>query len=205
MWHKINNPFPKFTGVKQWWPCSLPWRPDFLSYWTHLGLLTTHGAMGLLPDTQNYGLHMRRECRERFPCHRLQRKTLVSDPGMHHGTCATHVPWCMSGLLTHGGGENVPGIPGAWATRSFAYLVRGPWFVVSIGSGFVRWHRPITYNNADLLCTGIEGIAFDEMSLKSSNLFSGTCIENVFCIMAAIFFGLNVLNNFTDVLVFLLS
>ena len=26
-----------------------------------------------------------------------------------------------------GGGKNVPGIPGAWATRNFTYLVRGPW------------------------------------------------------------------------------
>ena len=34
---------------------------------------------------------------------------------MHHGTCVTHVPWCMSGLLNRGGGENVPGIPGACA------------------------------------------------------------------------------------------
>ena len=33
---------------------------------------------------------MRRECRERFPRHLLQRKTQVSDPGMHHGTCVTH-------------------------------------------------------------------------------------------------------------------
>ena len=32
-----------------------------------------------------------KECRERFPRHRLQRKLLVSDPGMHHGTCVTHV------------------------------------------------------------------------------------------------------------------
>ena len=24
----------------------------------------------------------------------------VSDPDMHHGTCVTHVPWCMSGSLT---------------------------------------------------------------------------------------------------------
>ena len=24
----------------------------------------------------------------------------VSDPYMHHGTCVTYVPWCMSGLLT---------------------------------------------------------------------------------------------------------
>ena len=26
----------------------------------------------------------------------------VSDSGMHHGTCVTHVPWCMSGSLTDG-------------------------------------------------------------------------------------------------------
>ena len=58
---------------------------------------------------------------ERFPRHRLQRKPLFSDPPpppppppppMHHGMC-------MSGSLTHGGGENVPGIPGACATRNF--------------------------------------------------------------------------------------
>ena len=85
-------------------------------------------AMGLLLDTQNYWLRMRRECRERFPRHQLQRKPLVSDPGMHHGTCVTHVSWCVSGSLTSGGGENVPGIPGACATRNFAYLVRGSWW-----------------------------------------------------------------------------
>ena len=34
---------------------------------------------------------------------------------MYHGTCVTRVPWCMSGSLTRGGGENVPGIPGACA------------------------------------------------------------------------------------------
>ena len=50
-----------------------------------------------------------------FPRRRFQRKPLVSDPGMYHGTCVTHVPWCMSGSLTCGDGENVPGIPGACA------------------------------------------------------------------------------------------
>ena len=70
---------------------------------TGMEAMTTK-AMGLLPDTQNRGLLMRRECRERFPHHRLQRKPLVSDPGMHHGTCVTHVPWCMSGSLNCGGG-----------------------------------------------------------------------------------------------------
>ena len=26
----------------------------------------------------------------------------VNDPDMHHGTCVTHVPWCMPGSLTCG-------------------------------------------------------------------------------------------------------
>ena len=50
-----------------------------------------------------------------FPRRRFQRKPLVSDPSMHHGTC-------MSGSLTCGDGENVPGIPGACASAIFAYL-----------------------------------------------------------------------------------
>ena len=37
-----------------------------------------------------------RECRERFPSSR------VSNPDMHHGTCVTHMPWCMLGSLTSG-------------------------------------------------------------------------------------------------------
>ena len=36
-------------------------------------------TMGLLPNAQNCGLRMRRECRERFPRHRLQRKPPASD------------------------------------------------------------------------------------------------------------------------------
>ena len=40
-----------------------------------------------------------------FPRHWLQRKPLVSDPGIHHGMCITHVPRCMLGSLTRGGGE----------------------------------------------------------------------------------------------------
>ena len=55
-------------------------------------------SMGLLPDTYTCGLCMRRECRERFSRHRFHREPLVSDPGMHHGTCVTHgmanPRWC---------------------------------------------------------------------------------------------------------------
>ena len=46
------------------------------------------GAMGLLPDTQNCGMFS--------PAPR------VSDPDMHHGTCVTNMPWCMTGSLTGG-------------------------------------------------------------------------------------------------------
>ena len=96
---------------------SCPALPNIILY----GLVLTRSSvmrysMDLLPDTQNCGLRMLRKCRERFPRHRLQRKPLDSDPGMH--------PWCMTGSLTRGGGEN---IPGACATRNFAYLVRGPY------------------------------------------------------------------------------
>ena len=61
-----------------------------------------------------------------FPLPRL------SDLDMHHGTCMTHVPWCMPGSLTSGilwsrWRGNVPGIPSACATHDFTYLVRDPY------------------------------------------------------------------------------
>ena len=58
--------------------------------------------------------------------HRPQKKPLVSDPGVNHCTCFTHVSWCMSGSLNRRGGESVPGIPGACTTSNFTYLARGP-------------------------------------------------------------------------------
>ena len=61
-----------------------------------------------------------------FPCRRFQRKPLVSDPGMHHGTCVTHVPWCMSGSLTCGDGGKRSRHSRRMRTRNFAYLARGP-------------------------------------------------------------------------------
>ena len=82
---------------------------------------------------------MRRECRERFPCHLLQRKPLVSDPGMHHGTCVMHVPLCMTRSLHRGGGENLTGIPGACATRNYTYLERDPWQGKSLGPVLLQW------------------------------------------------------------------
>ena len=67
--------------------------------------ITRRNSMGLLPDAYNCGLRLRREC---LPRHRLQKKLLVSDPGMHHGTCVTRVQRCISGWLTRGGVKTFP-------------------------------------------------------------------------------------------------
>ena len=72
---------------------------------------------------------MRRECQERFVRHRLQKKPLVSAPGMHHGTYMTHVPLCMSRSLTSGGGETFPAFP-AHAQPSILRI----WPIVWVGS-----------------------------------------------------------------------
>ena len=40
---------------------------QFLMVLTQCVIATPYGIMGLLPDTKNCGLRMRRECRERFP------------------------------------------------------------------------------------------------------------------------------------------
>ena len=57
---------------------------------------------------------------------------LVSDSDMYHGTCATHVPWCMPRSLTRGFlWSRWWGKPsrrlGACVTGDFTFLVRGPW------------------------------------------------------------------------------
>ena len=77
-----------------------------------------------------------------FPRRRFQRKQLVSDPGMHHGTCVTHVPWCMSGSLTCGDGENVPGIPGACAPAILRIWQEAHGTVISFWMLFINHSDP---------------------------------------------------------------
>ena len=66
------------------------------------------------------------------------KETVDSDHGMYHGTCVTNAPWCMSVLLTHGGWENVSGIPSACATHNYTYWIRGPWTEIREPSYYVR-------------------------------------------------------------------
>ena len=54
----------------------------------------------------------------------------VSDPDMHHGTCVTHVPWCMPGWLTSGFlWRRWWGKRSRHSRRTFTYLVRGPLWI----------------------------------------------------------------------------
>ena len=74
---------------------------------------------------------------ETFSRQWLQRNPLVSDPGMHQGTCVTHVPWYMSGSLTRAGGENVPGIILCLMTSIPGWLIRA----------YCKIQRPTKYLN----------------------------------------------------------
>ena len=121
---------------------------------------------------------MRRECRERFPRHRLQRKPLVSDPGMHHGTCVTHAPWRMPEPLNRNGGENVPGIPDACGTQNLAHLVRGPCFRMALS--YWRLDDIMAYDGIGLTTlqsVTVAGITYAQRSILHAENY---CMINVF-------------------------
>ena len=100
-------------------PIDHKWTPSFkLALSVYISCLTLHRSLSLWASYQIRkiaGCACAGNAGNVFPRRRFQRKLLVSDPGMHHSTCVTHVLWCMSGSLTCGDGENVPGIPGACA------------------------------------------------------------------------------------------
>ena len=121
------------------------------------------------------------ECRERFPLHWVQRKPLISDPDIQHGTCVTQVPWCTSGSLTRGGEENVPNLPGAYTIRNFTYLTKVPCPVRSKGTLlcefaflklqilFETMHLIISLAKYDQLCPGINfPIEYRRMHMQST-------------------------------------
>ena len=99
-----------------------------------------------------------------FPTRRLQRKPLVSDPGMHHGTCVTHVPWCMSGSLTCGGGKTFPAFP-AHAHPQF----------------YVSGKRPMGTNLHSTLCFELNYVATYPM--QRGNLTSNTKYVESLCML----------------------
>ena len=144
--------------------------------------------MGLLTDTQNCGLRKRQECRERFPTTDFNENRQLA------------IPACMSGPLTRGGGENVPGIPGACTTRKSAYLVRGTWLQHFVYSIYYCWEGNIPVSN---IRTKNSNHTFHlETPLTVKNyLWSGhwqviICIISVGCYYSAIpYIVLNVVPN----------
>ena len=124
---RLQNLISLYTSLDLLWVCKtltclsltiLVWRPKLPV--NHVNVYC-NGDIEHFSSWASYQIRKIAGCacagnaRNVFPRRRFQRKPLVSDPGMHHGTCVTHVPWCMSGSLTCGDGENVPGIPGACA------------------------------------------------------------------------------------------
>ena len=103
----------------------------------------------------------------------------VSDPDMHHDMCVTHVPWCMPGSLTcdflwFRWRGNVPGMPGACATRNFMYLARGP-----IRIAFRSWiSNCISIKVLDVV--GQVNCSWNR-PLKSSNLTIWKMLDAQFC------------------------
>ena len=82
----------------------------------------------------------------------------ISNTDMHHGTCVTHVSWCMPGSLTPGFLWIRPGGKRSRHSRrmrnpQFSYLVRGPYkkrkFLYSVNgakSSAATWYRLIKLN-----------------------------------------------------------
>ena len=118
--------------------------------------------MGLLPDTWNCVLRMRLECRERFPRHQLQRKPLVSNPGV------THVPWCLSGSLTCGGQEK---------RSQHSRCMRNPQFYVSGKRPMGRQGltRCVYYLVAAIVSAPVE--SDDIESVKKMKWFYQSCLD----------------------------
>ena len=125
---------------------------------------------------------MRREYRERFSCHRRQRKPLVSDPDMHHGTY-THVSWSMSGSLIRDGGENVPGVPRAYTTRNFTYLARGPWrqFIIKFPK-YTSYPVPTIYGVCNVHFSRILTLLQRDAIVLSYDWTGYDCLKVILCL-----------------------
>ena len=100
----------------------------------------------------------------------------VSDPDIHHGTCVTHMPWCMPGSLTSGFLWN------RWQGKHFRCM-RNPQFcasskrpmtrteITTTKEIFVQWNM--------LQRHWFHGQFIEQVQFSHSWIFT---IENCFCI-----------------------
>ena len=97
-------------------------------------------------------------------------------PPCINGTCVTHVPLLMSGSLTRAGLKNIPGIPGACATRNNTYLGRGPfpnpleftvlcfrWKIDTSCTDLVMLHSCILFKADNFILTDIHALCLFDL------------------------------------------
>ena len=120
------------------------------------------------------------ECRECFPHHRLQRKPPVSDPGMHHGTCVTHMPWCMPGSLTHSVGKTFPAFPAHAQPAILRIWQEAHW--LHLHMMWYQWSQ----NSSSMV---FKRISVDLYLMKKNNVY-------VVCVLIYIFFYSTRIFNF---------
>ena len=91
----------------------------------------------------------------------------VSNPDMHHGTCVTHVPWCMPGSLTRGF---------LWITLWFLLALYGVATICHQVRG-LRWGHPSLFHIATSLLIWYKIVCLRDISyrliwLELINMFS---------------------------------
>ena len=98
--------------------------------------------------------------------------TTGSDPDMHHGTCVTHVPWCMTGLLTSGFLWNW------WRGKRSRHSrrMRNTQFHVSGKRPIVPTFRPY------LLCCGLAPVKF-RIAIRISLLLAIIWLPGTSCVI----------------------
>ena len=90
-----------------WYPLVEEWQVTVLVDMQHVASRTQLGMANLNVykcDKQWASYQIRKIARAHAPGmpETFSQPLRVSDPDMHHGTCMTHVPWCMPGSLTSG-------------------------------------------------------------------------------------------------------
>ena len=106
---------------------------------------------------------MRREYRGRFTP-----PSQVRDPDMHHGTCVTHVPWCIPGSLT-----STSFLLSRWRGKRSRHSrrMRNPQFCVS-GKRPMEWYWTVRRHlYGSLLVTWYKNIFPQEIFFSARNIF----------------------------------
>ena len=99
-----------------------PGAGDIHICWVNFDALAQGNAYKPTKEPIKYRGTDKLSCHEHFTCHRHQMKPLVSDTGMHYGTCVMHV-----GITNLRWRETFSAFPAHTQPAFFSYLARGPW------------------------------------------------------------------------------